>query len=194
MTEAFDPYRKWLGIPPSQQPPHHYRLLGIELFESDPDVIDTAASQRMTYLQELSGGEHVKESQRLLNEVSAARRCLLDAKKKAEYDAALRTALSKSHATASPPSERSSAEAEATGKTVGANKLRKAKRAEEEFDTAPLGGTLGSRPKSGGFAVKKTGLKRKRSNLPITILCIVVTAAAGIGIYFVMRGDKFSPS
>ncbi len=23
----FDAYRKWLGIPPEEQPPHHYRLL-----------------------------------------------------------------------------------------------------------------------------------------------------------------------
>ena len=27
---AFDPYHKWLGIPPKQQPPDHYRLLGVE--------------------------------------------------------------------------------------------------------------------------------------------------------------------
>ena len=43
MAEGFDPYHKWLGIPPKDQPPNHYRLLGIELFESDPEVIDMAA-------------------------------------------------------------------------------------------------------------------------------------------------------
>ena len=42
MPEKFDPYHKWLGIPPKDQPPNHYRLLGIELFESDADVIATA--------------------------------------------------------------------------------------------------------------------------------------------------------
>src|SRR5690349_4907560 len=93
MAEAFDPYRKWLGIPPSQQPPHHYRLLGIELFEADPEVIDTAANQRMSYLQELAGGPNVKESQKLLNEVASARRCLLDKKRKEEYDAGLKAKL-----------------------------------------------------------------------------------------------------
>ena len=41
---AFDPYHKWLGIPPEQQPASHYRLLGIAEFESDADVIDTAAA------------------------------------------------------------------------------------------------------------------------------------------------------
>ena len=43
MSERFDPYYTWLGIPPPQQPPHHYRLLGVELFEGSPDVIERAA-------------------------------------------------------------------------------------------------------------------------------------------------------
>lgn len=34
LPENFDPYHKWLGIPPEEQPPHYYRLLGIKLFES----------------------------------------------------------------------------------------------------------------------------------------------------------------
>ena len=29
MKQSFDPYHKWLGIPPEDQPPHHYRLLGV---------------------------------------------------------------------------------------------------------------------------------------------------------------------
>ncbi len=37
---TFAPYHKWLGIPPADQPANHYRLLGLNLFESDPDVID----------------------------------------------------------------------------------------------------------------------------------------------------------
>jgi hypothetical protein len=47
MTMSFDPYHKWLGIPSREQPPNHYRLLGISLFESDPDVIDAAANRQM---------------------------------------------------------------------------------------------------------------------------------------------------
>ena len=34
---TFDPYHKWLGILPEEQPPNHYRLLGIVDFESDED-------------------------------------------------------------------------------------------------------------------------------------------------------------
>jgi hypothetical protein len=45
MVEAFDPYYRWLGIPPSAQPPNHYCLLGLVDFEPDPDVIASAADR-----------------------------------------------------------------------------------------------------------------------------------------------------
>ena len=38
MSSGFDPYHKWLGIPPQDQPPNHYRLLGVELFETDNGI------------------------------------------------------------------------------------------------------------------------------------------------------------
>jgi len=90
-SRQFDPYYKWLGIPPKDQPPNHYRLLGLERFESDCEVIDAAANRLMAYLQDLATGEGGKHSQKLLNEVAAARVCLLDEKRKAAYDAELRT-------------------------------------------------------------------------------------------------------
>lgn len=86
----FNPYHKWLAIPLKDQPPNHYRLLGVELFESDPDVIDAAAEQRMSYVQQCAMGSHMEESQRLLNELSVARICLLNPKKKVAYDAELK--------------------------------------------------------------------------------------------------------
>ena len=93
MSEPFDTYHRWLGIPPRDQPPHHYRLLGLELFETDPKVIDSLASSHIEYLQQVTDGPCVKEAQRLLNELASARRCLLDAEKRAAYDAELRTKL-----------------------------------------------------------------------------------------------------
>ncbi len=89
MPPQFDSYYKWLGIPPSEQPPNHYRLLGVNLFETDSDVIATAADQRMIHLRSFQAGQYANESQQLLNQVSAARICLLRAEKKGEYDAAL---------------------------------------------------------------------------------------------------------
>jgi hypothetical protein len=93
MAEKFDPYYKWLGIPPKDQPPHHYRLLGIELFETDRDVIDAAANRLMGYLKELAAGDDASHSQKLLNEISRARLCLLNKDKKAAYDRELRKKL-----------------------------------------------------------------------------------------------------
>ena len=90
MSDAFDPYYKWLGIPPREQPPNHYRLLTINLFENDPQVIEAAADRQMAFLRTLQTGQHVQDAQRLLNEISQARVCLLNAPKKAEYDATLR--------------------------------------------------------------------------------------------------------
>ncbi|HEX7376387.1 MAG TPA: hypothetical protein VF278_04710, partial [Pirellulales bacterium] len=93
MADDFDPYRKWLGITPKDQPPHHYRLLGIELFESDPDVIEGAADRQMAHLRTFQAGPHSAASQKLLNECSAARVTLLNPEKRVEYDRQLREKL-----------------------------------------------------------------------------------------------------
>lgn len=90
---AFDPYYQWLGIRDSQRPPNHYRLLGLDLFEDDPQVIATAADRQMTHLRTFQNGPRSAESQRLLNEVSEARVSLLDRATKAAYDAALKAQI-----------------------------------------------------------------------------------------------------
>lgn len=93
----FDPYHKWLGISPKDQPPHHYRLLGIDLFETDPDVIDAAAERQMTFVHQVATGEHAAASQTLLNEIAAARLCLLDDKRRRQYEATLKSASGRKH-------------------------------------------------------------------------------------------------
>src|SRR5437868_4002436 len=94
MSEPFDPYRKWLGIPPKDQPPNHYRLLGIAHFEDDPDVIENAATRQIAHVRMFQSGKHSALSQRILNELTAAKLCLLQAEKKAPYDEQLRAKLS----------------------------------------------------------------------------------------------------
>lgn len=96
MPGQFDAYHRWLGIKPKDQPPHHYRLLGIDIYESDPEVIENAADQRMSHLRTLSTGPRAAEAQRLLNEVAAARLCLLNGEKKMEYDWQLRSTVGES--------------------------------------------------------------------------------------------------
>ena len=93
MSGAFDPYRKWFGIPPEDQPPNHYRLLGIELFECDEEAIDNAATQRMAFVKRFQSGKHAVASQKILNELAAARVCLLDVDRKLQYNQQLRDRL-----------------------------------------------------------------------------------------------------
>lgn len=93
MSENFDPYYKWLGIAPAEQPPNHYRLLGLNLFESDPDVIESGSDRQMTHLRSFQTGPRLRECQQLLNEVAAARVLLLDVQKKQAYDRALQASL-----------------------------------------------------------------------------------------------------
>lgn len=90
MNRTIDAYHEWLGIPPEEQPPNHYRLLGLRLFEDNKEVISNAAARQMKYLRTLAVSEHVDLAQKLLNEVAEAKVCLWDAAKKASYDARLR--------------------------------------------------------------------------------------------------------
>ena len=105
MSKGFDPYYKWLGIAPAEQPPNHYRLLGINLFEADPDVIQAAAAQRMAHLKGMRLGKHVELSERLLNEVAAARACLLNPRNKETYDLHLATEIESSRPLVDLPDE-----------------------------------------------------------------------------------------
>ena len=98
MSDDFDAYHKWLGIPPQEQPPNYYRLLGIALFESDADVISNAADQRMAHVRTFQTGARALLSQRILNEIAAARVTLLNPEKKAAYDQQLRAFLAGSSA------------------------------------------------------------------------------------------------
>jgi hypothetical protein len=83
---AFDPYAQWLGIPPAEQPPDHYRLLGLARFETDPARIAAAADARMALLRSVQTGPRGLIAQKIMNEVAAARVCLLAPERKSLYD------------------------------------------------------------------------------------------------------------
>ncbi|MEI8376428.1 MAG: SUMF1/EgtB/PvdO family nonheme iron enzyme [Planctomycetota bacterium] len=85
-----DPYHQWLAIPLKDQPPNHYRILGVELFESNTDVIAHAADKQMSHIRSFQTGKHSNLSQKLLNEIATAKICLLNPEKKDVYDQKLR--------------------------------------------------------------------------------------------------------
>ena len=103
--EVFDPYHRWLGISPKDQPPNHYRILGIDLFESDPEVIRDGSARQSVHVRTYQLGKHMALSQKILNEIAAAKSCLSNAKAKAAYDVALKKSLTKEPAAAAAPPE-----------------------------------------------------------------------------------------
>jgi hypothetical protein len=85
-TEVFDPYREWLGIEPHELPADHYRLLGLSRFEADPGEIAAAADRRMRLIRSNQMGPRGAFTYTLLNEITAAKLCLLSPVAKAQYD------------------------------------------------------------------------------------------------------------
>ena len=65
----------------------------MQAFEIDPEVILGAVMRRSAHLKTYQLGPHAALTQKLLNEVSAAKVCLLDPQRKAAYDARLRKEL-----------------------------------------------------------------------------------------------------
>ena len=102
MSAEFNPYLQWLGIREAQRPIHHYRLLGVEPFEADPNVISMAADRQMAHLRTFQAGQYGELVQQLLNEITAAKLCLLKPDRKAAYDAQLRAKLAPAARPATP--------------------------------------------------------------------------------------------
>ena len=105
MSEEFNPYRVWLGIPLDEQPPNHYRLLGLALFEQDPVVIENAADRQMAHVRTFQSGPNAATSQQILNELSEARLCLLKTDTKESYDAQLQIQIDPEPVSDNPPPE-----------------------------------------------------------------------------------------
>lgn len=89
MTDSFDPYFEWLGIEGGSQPPDHYRLLGLQQFESDTDLIGRAADTTMARVRRIRPGANLAAWSQVLDRLSVAKTCLLDPPSKQTYDEGL---------------------------------------------------------------------------------------------------------
>ncbi|MFO0881110.1 MAG: hypothetical protein U0840_27620 [Gemmataceae bacterium] len=85
----FDPYHRWLSIPPDQRPPTYYQLLGIAPGETDTEVIEEAAVRQTTHVRSYQMGRYSEISTAILNEIAQARAVLLHPDKRRDYDARL---------------------------------------------------------------------------------------------------------
>ena len=82
----FDPYRKWLGIPPDRRPPTYYDLLGISSKEDDPETIEAAAARRKAFIRPELAGDHADAARQLTYEIEEARFGLLDPATREQHD------------------------------------------------------------------------------------------------------------
>ena len=139
MSNDFNPYTRWFDIPLEAQPPNHYVLLGLALYESNEAAIERATERRLVFLQDVANGPHTKDSQRLLNEVAAARLCLTDASKKSNYDQMLQLRLSSPVAAVQPPAIQN----EALWQTKAAVQAEPARVPRQQSD--PTGSSTGGR-------------------------------------------------
>ncbi|HVV99578.1 MAG TPA: hypothetical protein VHB77_04525 [Planctomycetaceae bacterium] len=91
--DSFDPYQQWLGISRREQPANRYRLIGVGVFEFDPEIIRESAERQIESVRKHGRGPHGGIASNLLVELRDARDCLLNADRKAEYDRELRREL-----------------------------------------------------------------------------------------------------
>lgn len=106
MTDAFNPYRAWLGVVSDSHPPTHYELLGLKSARSDSVMIAEAFRRQMGRLNPHLSGEHAEIAQRISGELADARVVLMTPTTKRAYDAELA-----SRSRAAPLTSGSSAEA-----------------------------------------------------------------------------------
>jgi Ca2+-binding EF-hand superfamily protein len=176
MSEDFDPYFKWLGIPPEQQPPNHYRLLGLPEFTDDADVVSHAVDRLMAHLRTFQSGPNSAHSQKLLNEISGARVCLLNADSKAEYDHQLRLEM---HA------QQQAADISAEVPDSSPTPPSSSPETSTEMDALPT--TPQIRTKSAAVAsAKYRRQRRKKKTSPVVFVLVLMVAVSLLGIVLFM--------
>ena len=84
-TPDFNPYHAWLGLDRSITKPNYYQLLGINPQERDAGRIAAAAQRAATRVRGFRPGSRSAEWARVLDEIDAARLCLADPVKRADY-------------------------------------------------------------------------------------------------------------
>jgi len=174
-STAFDPYYKWLGIPPESQPADHYRLLGLRLFEEDRDVIASAADRQMLHVKSFAAGKYSHHSQALLGELARAKLCLLNAARKAAYDAKLLEKIAPFEEIALLTANSRPAEA---SQSVPASKPR-----EEQIVPAAATPSQPDEVSINFDSLNEFGTRRKKrpQNSAVLILCLLTVGLAILG-------------
>ncbi len=96
----FNPYREWLGL--DQKPAHFYELLGLKLWEDDRDRIRAAAARALSTLRRIQPGNRQADWKALLDQLEAARDCLVSSPCRNRYDERLRRRIASDDLHATP--------------------------------------------------------------------------------------------
>jgi hypothetical protein len=183
VASKIDPYYRWLQIPPHEQPPHFYRLLGLSLFENHPDAIVAACDQRMAFVRMAQNGPYSAESQALLNELAAAQSCLLDPVSKSIYDEQLRRQVAAANSRwSSPPVPEYVPPPPAAAIPLGIGAQDSDHNDLDRRQAAPV------------IAAATSARHRSRSSLPLlvasTLFTVILFAAAAIGVLKWLEGGN----
>jgi len=81
---------EWLAIPLEEQPADYYRLIGVNCFEADMNIVIGAAEQRLRFLSQFDAPEQIAVASEIRELIEAARNHLLSPSAKQSYDNQLR--------------------------------------------------------------------------------------------------------
>src|SRR5687768_7675812 len=90
MSDTLNPYADWLQVAGGNRAPNHYELLGLALFESDPEQIRSRYWDCYEKVRAYEVGNYTERAVALLEELSQAFQCLTDPDGKRQYDERLR--------------------------------------------------------------------------------------------------------
>ena len=196
MADEFDPYYIWLGIPPEEQPADHYRLLGVRHFEDNADVIAHAADRQMAHVKSLATGQHIELSQKILNELAAAKICLLNTEKKAAYDGQLRQSATAAAATAATTDTARSPRRRRRAPKAGAEKPKATPVRPATSEPEPAGPKIVALAEDGGIAGRYAARQKTTATRPAWQLPAAIGGGAAVLLVIVLvvflsrGGDK----
>jgi len=82
---SFDPYHKWLGLPPGKWMPDHFELLGLSIDEEDPTVIEHAIKRQRDFMKGMRGGKFPELVNQILIQIQDAEITLLEPDSRRKY-------------------------------------------------------------------------------------------------------------
>lgn len=185
MSQWFDPYAQWLGIPPEEQPPDHYRLLGLPRFEPSRQAIADAIQARVALLAEHRTGPLAEQAAKLAGQIAAAGACLLDPQRRAAYD----RRLQKANVPAPPVQQKPHA---ATAQGEERSRASSARALESGNPFFALTTTSASWER---VVESPAGKRRKRTSVAVELAKIIAGAVVGIvlGVVILWYGFGLDP-